>query len=455
MRAFLVVLIVLASCVDLARPAHAAIARPSRPAGQRLEERRAVQWFEDDFPGALAAARSRHVPLFVDVWAPWCHSCRSMWAYVLNDASLSRHAGQYVFLSIDGEKAKNAEFRRRFPVPAIPSFLVIEPATATVSLRWIGGLTLAQLHTLLDDSAAGRGVPRELLPRLVRADSLYAASAYADASAEYLAVMDAAPSDWRGYARAAESCLFALTQAGQPMQGVVLARAALSRIGPSASALNVASSGLGAALELPESLAVRSGAIAEFEAATRAFVADTSYSTAGDDRSGAWIEILSARQDARDSVGSRAAAEAWAELLERETARANSAEQRAVYDSHRLSAYIELGQPERAVPYLQRSERELPDDYNPSARLATAFKQMKRWEDALAASDRAMTKAYGPRKMLIFTTRADIFEGRGDVPGARRTLEEAIAFGEALPEPQRPVRTLDSLRKRLEQLAGR
>ncbi len=27
--------------------------------------------FSDDWPGALAAARARKVPIFVDAWAPW------------------------------------------------------------------------------------------------------------------------------------------------------------------------------------------------------------------------------------------------------------------------------------------------------------------------------------------------------------------------------------------------
>ena len=30
-----------------------------------------LPWMENDFPRALAAAKSRHVPLFVEVWAPW------------------------------------------------------------------------------------------------------------------------------------------------------------------------------------------------------------------------------------------------------------------------------------------------------------------------------------------------------------------------------------------------
>ncbi len=30
-----------------------------------------LPWMENNYAQALAAARSRHVPLFVEVWAPW------------------------------------------------------------------------------------------------------------------------------------------------------------------------------------------------------------------------------------------------------------------------------------------------------------------------------------------------------------------------------------------------
>jgi len=30
-----------------------------------------LAWVEDDYGKALAEAKARHVPLFVEVWAPW------------------------------------------------------------------------------------------------------------------------------------------------------------------------------------------------------------------------------------------------------------------------------------------------------------------------------------------------------------------------------------------------
>jgi tetratricopeptide (TPR) repeat protein len=98
---------------------------------------------------------------------------------------------------------------------------------------------------------------------------------------------------------------------------------------------------------------------------------------------------------------------------------------------------------------LEASERDLPDDYNPPARLAAAWKAMKRYDEALAASDRALAKAYGPRKLGILQTRAEIYAGRGDAEAARRTLEEAVGYAESLPAGQRSDRTIAGLKKKL------
>ena len=146
----------------------------------------------------------------------------------------------------------------------------------------------------------------------------------------------------------------------------------------------------------------------------------------------------------------------WSAFLDGQAARARTPEERAVFDSHRLSAYLELGEPERAVPMLQQSERDLPDDYNPPARLATAYRRMKRWDDALAASDRAMALAYGPRKLLLYTTRADIYTGRGDTARRAPHARGRDRVREALPEEQRsPQARVASLQKKLRRASQR
>ncbi len=375
-----------------------------------------------------------------------------MKAFVLSDTSLRRHAGRFVWLDIDRENATNSEFRRRFPVTGVPTFMLIDPATATVSVSWLGGFTLPQLHAFLDDAESHGGAPQALITALARADSLYGVPDYAAAVPAYDHVLADAPAGWHGAIRVVEAQLFALGQTHQDGRVVDLARAWLPRLGRSVSALNVASSALSSALALPDSAAGRAGAIAEMDAATRTLVEDTTYVAAADDRSGAWIALLDARQQLDDSLGARAVARRWSDFLDGQAARARTPEQRAVFDPHRLSAYLELGEPERAVTMLQQSERDMPGDYNPPARLAAAYRAMKRWDDALAACDRAMALAYGPRKLNFYDLRAEIEKGRGDLPAARSTLTAGIAYAEALPEEQRSPARIAAFRKKLDAL---
>src|SRR5262249_44269937 len=150
-----------------------------------------------------------------------------------------------------------------------------------------------------------------------------------------------------------------------------------------------------------------------------------------------YIALLDARHDAKDDAGAKQVATDWSAFLGGAATRAKTPEQRTVFDSHRLSAYSELGQPERAIPMLEQSQRDFPNDYNPPARLAIAYKNMKRWDEALAASDKALSMVYGPRRLGLLQTRADIFNGRGDKDSAKKTISEAVAFAESLPPGQR------------------
>ena len=384
-----------------------------------------------------------------------------MRAYVFTDKSLTRQAGRFVWLALDSEKSGNAALTKKLGVQALPTFFIVDPTDDHVALRWVGGATAPQLQKWLDDGSAavaasfGTRRPAAASPAeqaLARADRLYGASEYAEAAKAYQQALAAAPAGWPRYGRAVESLMFALSQTDQPDVLARLARSAYPKLKSTPSAANVASTGLDAVLRLPDSLAERKAWVAEFEAHCREVLANRSLTLAGDDRSGLYIALLDARQDAKDDAGAKQVAAQWATMLESEAARAKTPDARAVYDSHRLAAYLELGQPERAIPMLEASERDLPGDYNPPARLAVAYRAMMRWSEALAASDRAFARAYGPRQLGMYQVRADVYVGLADSAAARRTLEHAIAFADSLPPGQRSERTLATLRKKLDGL---
>jgi len=378
-----------------------------------------------------------------------------MKAFVFTDASLARHAGQFVWLDIDGEKAKNAAVVKKLKIVAYPTLYVVDSANEKVALRWIGGATVPQLHKLLDDGHAAFASPRKGIDEmLAKADALYAAGEDSLAALAYQEALAGAPKDWSQYPRVMDATLFALDQSGNPAKCVELARDAMEKLKGTTSGANAALSGLTCALELPAEHPQRKELIALFEKRCQEVVVDPSIALSTDDRSSIYLSLADAREDAKDEEGRKRILTQDAEMLEKAAAAAHTPEQRVVFDSHRLAVYRELKQPERAVEMLQASERDFPDDYNPPARLAVAYLDLKKYDEALAASGRALSKAYGPRKLGFFTTRANIFIARGDSAAAKGALEQAIKEGEGLPDGQRPNGTIASLKKRLAAFGG-
>jgi tetratricopeptide (TPR) repeat protein len=204
------------------------------------------------------------------------------------------------------------------------------------------------------------------------------------------------------------------------------------------------------AVQMPAESAGRAQYLQTLETAARDALADESLDIAADDRSGVYGAVITAREDAKDTAGVQEWTARWADFLDTAAAKAPTPEARAVFDSHRLSAALDLGRPERVVAALQQSERDLPQDYNPPARLATAYKAMKDWDAALAASDRALAKAYGPRRIGMLQTRADIYKGRGELDAARKTLTDALREAEAMPTGQRNENTIAALKKKID-----
>jgi tetratricopeptide (TPR) repeat protein len=376
-----------------------------------------------------------------------------MRAFVFTDPALTSRAGQFVWLDLNTEDERNAAWQEKVSVDALPTYLVVKPDDETVVLRGVGAMTVAEIGAFLDNAQAALGGAKSSSPAdaaLFRADRLNGGGKKTEAAAAYREALDEAPPGWPPYGRAAAALQFLYQTTDGDAKCVALAREALPRVSGTPAAAVVALGGLDCALALDEKDTARPAALAEAEAALRRVIADPKTGAAADDISSAYPSLIQARKDAGDAAGAKKDAEAWAAFLEAQAAAAQTPEQRAVFDSHRLSAYLELGQPERAIPMLQASEKDLPGDYNPPARLALAYLKMKKPDEALAASDRALPKVQGPRRLSVLQTRADIFAAKGDAAAARETLQQALAYAEALPPGQRREGTIKALRKKLE-----
>jgi len=376
-----------------------------------------------------------------------------MRAFVFTDPALTSRAGQFVWLELNVDEETNAAHRERLSVDALPSFFVLSPADESVVMQRVDGMTVAEMGAFLDEAraaAAGASPTSPAEAALLRADRRSGEGKDAEAATAYREALDAAPAGWPPYGRAVVALLFLHQSMKEEAKCLALAREALPRLSAAPAAVMVARSGLDCALGLPKEDPGRAAAIAEMEVATRKTLADPSLGAVADDVSTSFLSLIQARKDAGDAAGATREAEAWAAFLEGQATAAKTKEQRAVFDSHRLSAYLELGQPERAIPMLQASESDLPQDYNPPSRLAVAYLAMKKLDEALAASNRALPKVSGPRRIRVLQTRSEIFTARGDAAAAREALEQALAYAESLPAGQRSEGTIKALKKKLE-----
>ena len=349
-----------------------------------------------------------------------------MRAYVFTDASLKKQAGRFVWLSIDTEKEKNAPFLAKYPVEVWPTLMVIDPKREQAVLRWPGSLNAQQLVKLLDDGErAARGDDP-----LARADRLNAVGKKKEAAAAYRAALPSLPADKRP--RAIESLLAALmmSREADACAGAAVELAPSMPRGPSFA--NAVSFGLGCAGELK-------GDAQKKALATLEPLGDEAVKLPGllaDDRSGLYETLVDLRDAAGDAAGKKALAARWLAFLEGEAAKATTPEQRAAFDPHRVGAALALGEPLRAEAALKQSERDLPGDYNPPARLAIIYRAAGRWDDALAAADRALGKVYGPRALRLYDLKAEVQLKKGDRAGAKQTLEKALGIARALPPEQ-------------------
>jgi tetratricopeptide (TPR) repeat protein len=359
-----------------------------------------------------------------------------MRAFVFTNNALTRHAGQFVWLAVNTEENRNAAFLAKFPISAWPSFLIIDPRSETVTYRWTGGATVQQLDAWLAEAHHSQPAPSGFRAELARADAANGRADYKDAAALYGRVLAAAPRSFPDRPRVVDAYLFALQMTHEPGPCAEEAVRAYPLEKDLANAANVASSGLDCALSLPKDAKGRPALVATLEAASREVLANTAVRFATDDLSGVYQELIAAREDAGDSAGKERDEKAWVALLEDAAARAKTPAERTVFDSHRLGAYLEIGHPERAIPMLERSARDFPNDYNPPFRLAVAYRAMKDYQRALAAVDRALALGYGPRKLGIYRTKAAILEDAGRRGEAIETLREALAYGASLPPEQ-------------------
>lgn len=420
-----------------------------------------LRFVENDYQAARAEAIRRKVPLFADVWASWCHSCMSLKEVVFPDPKLARFAEDFVWLAIDSEEPSNEAFLHRFPARSLPTLFIIDPATERAQLKWIGAATAVELADIFVDAKAATAPPRAGVPATnLDATALFLQGNHASAAEKpqeaallYQKALALGKADWDRRPRALEALSMRFSDLNRATDAVNLAAKETEHMPPGTSRVNVLANAINASSALASGSPARAVVPRLLELARR-IAEDPSEPILVDDRSSLYEALVGVFSETNRPESKRLA-EKWAALLEEEAGRAKDPETRKVWDPHRLEAYLALGQPERAVPMLEASEREDPSSYNPPSRLARAHLAMGQLDLARADVERALARCTVPRKLRIYTLKADILVAAKDRVGARDALEDALAFARKSGISPRFDRLVQAIEKRAHELGGK
>jgi tetratricopeptide (TPR) repeat protein len=394
-----------------------------------------VTFIEDDYARAEKTAKEQGKLVFVDVWAPWCHTCLSMKHGVLDSPEVGRHAKPFVFVSLDGDKDENVEFLARVPLKAWPTFFVLDPTSKSVVAMYGGSLSVAELGAFLDGAAsahAGTGAEAELAKTLVSAHDAFAAKDYAGAARLYDA---ASKKPWSRRNEALIGAMRALSTAHDTPGCGAFGIAHLSDVTGASSQADFVDALRGCAESSTDIDAKKHIEDVTLER-LRALAASFPEGASVDDRADLLAMLADAETSAGHASAARGAHEKRIAILEEAAQKAGSPEGARVFDYERMGSYLALGRGDEAVKLFEGRVKDFPDSYEAWARLASTLHTLGRDKDALPAVDKAVTLAYGPRRLRYMGLRADIQAGLGNLDGAVMTLEEELRRAKELPPGQ-------------------
>ncbi|MBM4376227.1 MAG: thioredoxin family protein [Deltaproteobacteria bacterium] len=400
---------------------------PARPAHVQ------VPTIDDDLPRALAEGRARNVPVFVDVWAAWCHTCLSMRSYVLPDPAIAGFATEVVFATLDSENERNVEVLERYRVGVWPTFFVLAPRDGEVLGLWEGSASVEELRTFLRGTLdVTRASSEPALAALLQGSRAQAAGNCTDALRYHRKALSSGGKDWSRRGEAVKGLIYCQRRLRKWKDCIATGIAEVPGLVGASTPADVAGTLLDCA-DAVDDARLRREATDVALARLERLVADPPVGASTDDRSDALGLLAGAlRARGRRDEATRLVERQLA-MLENAAASAVTPEAAATFDYARMNAYLVLGRQADAVTMLERRAAELPDAYEPRARLAQALSVLGRHEEALTAVESALARVKGPRRTRYLTMLADVLGELGRTDEERRVLGELVRAYESLP----------------------
>ena len=380
-------------------------------AGLYTAEPTPISWINNDWQTAKSQALEENKFIAVNVWATWCHTCLAMKNFVFTESVFEKIQSQHVWVALDYDRPKNAEFFAKYSINAFPTFMVIDPKSDTILARWLGSGTAEEMVQFFrrlkpgsDDvlfraqlslsnqkyKEAVQILENNLTTEKDKLRRTRLLSAYAEAlrkvdpeacAKKNEVLLDQASNNAQGldYVMLVSYCASSLKEPSEKNRILSKIRDRLDK-GLQSSDLNISVDDHSTILSTLSSL----------------------HSQLGND-------ALAHRAKVQQMI-----------LLEKAARDATSPTARATYDAHRLSCYMSLGEFAKAEHMLRQTEAALPKGFNTPWRLALLYLRMRRYADGLAAINRAIELGYGPRRVRLFSAKIDLLVASGGHENARQ-----------------------------------
>jgi tetratricopeptide (TPR) repeat protein len=335
----------------------------------------------------------------------------------------------------------NAAFLESHLNQGYPLILIISPAGETV-MTWPGGATVAQLRGFLDE-ALESPAPGKADAALRHGNALFGANDLAGAIVAYREALKLGGEKWPRHDHAIEQLIGAL-QNKDPHECALLAAERAPLLPRRHVFVNVALMGQTCVSDEAPAVAAKLEGFAaealELPAASE------------DDRYMLFEALYAAR--AKDKEAAHALAAKYLAYVESRPAPVND-DQRLARDLALLRAAVKFGEPARAIPALEATERAIPGDDTPVSWLASAYAAAGRTDDALAACARGLAKARGPAgSARLLMTRASIWRKQGDSAAAKKDLLAALDAAKTIPAAPSREMTEGQIKQQLSALGA-
>lgn len=99
----------------------------------RADEPTGIRFFTGSWQDALAEAKRRNKPVFVDFYTTWCPPCRRMAREAFpNPAVGAKFNARFINYQLDAEAGEGIDIARRYAVGSYPTALYLTPAGEVV-----------------------------------------------------------------------------------------------------------------------------------------------------------------------------------------------------------------------------------------------------------------------------------------------------------------------------------